>query len=133
MFNDTKPRTSMSRLTFFVSLACLLLTGVPVSNGSRHPITACCYCGLRLKIRMTYQLHSQAHLFIGFEASASLARNSPYRIVGRSHSTDKGSHILLGQFVRHVSRLQPSRISGSRFCSCNSWVGESAGETIGSR
>jgi hypothetical protein len=79
---------------------------------------------------MTHQLHSQIHLFIGFEAGASFARNSPYRIVGQSHSTEKGSHILLGQFIRHLSRLSTSKFLGSCVRPRSSWVGENSSETI---
>ena len=61
--------------------------------------------GLRSRIRVTHQLHSQIHLFIGFEAGTSLGKNSPYGCVGQSHCADKGPHILLGQFIRHLSRL----------------------------
>jgi hypothetical protein len=101
-----------------------------IINGIRNPIMVSSCGGLRLKIRMTYQLHSQVHLYIGFEASTSLARNSPYRVVGQSHSTDKGSRILLGQFIRHLLRLSPSKFLGPRVRPCSTWVGENAGDTI---
>ena len=51
---------------------------------------------LRSRIRVTHQLHSQIHLFIGFEASTSLMGNSPYGCVGQSYCADKGPYILLG-------------------------------------
>lgn len=54
---------------------------------------------LQSKIRVAHQLHSQIHLFIRFEASTSLAKNSPYCCIGQSHCADKGPYILLGQFA----------------------------------
>ena len=50
-----KPRISMSRSTFFARLAYPLLTGVPIYNGSRHPIMASCYSWLQLMVRVTYR------------------------------------------------------------------------------
>ena len=54
---------------------------------------------------MTHQLDSQIRFLVGFEASTSLARYSPYRSVGQSYRADEGSCILLRQSIRHLFRL----------------------------
>jgi hypothetical protein len=88
--------------------------------------------GLRSRIRVTHhcQLHSQIPSFIGFKASASLAKNSPYSCVGQTHCAGKGPRILLRQFTQHLSRLSPSKFLGSRVRTCSSRVGKNASETI---
>jgi Protein of unknown function (DUF3684) len=51
------------------------------------------------------QLNSQIRFLVGFEASTSVARYSPYCSVGRSYRADKSSRILFGQNIHQVFRL----------------------------